>query len=319
MGYSEALHPGSEFDETASLGEVLRTTVILHLFKNDQVTWLIDWNQSPIKNPRPLLENNPLIHRILPFNPISILQLQSEFFDVVINLERVPGICALAESINAESKYGFRFDKILGDVRPDFHYTLEPYMSIDTKREMKKPWQEILFNLLGKSWNKEEYSLGYQPGRLKTIYDIGFNYQVGTSWPLKAWSIKNFHQLENKLIQKDFHISWQQGMDNLQDYIDWIHSCKMIITNDSLGLHLAIALKKQIIALFGPSSPDEVYLYELGTKILPAGNFSCMPCWNQKCEKKKSCMEEITVDQVYKEVIRLLPDAQRDYQRNNNP
>ena len=40
MGYSETLD--SHMSRISSLGDVLRTTVILHLFKNDHVTWLVD-------------------------------------------------------------------------------------------------------------------------------------------------------------------------------------------------------------------------------------------------------------------------------------
>ena len=107
LGYSETLD--KEISTTTSLGDVLRTTVILHLFRNDYVTWLVD------EKAYPLLEGNEYINRILIYNLDSILQLQSERYDTVINFEKVSGICALSDSIKAWRRYGFRFDENKGE------------------------------------------------------------------------------------------------------------------------------------------------------------------------------------------------------------
>jgi|TARA_B100000959_G_scaffold109373_1_gene115368 heptosyltransferase-2 len=84
LGYSKTLDP--EISRTSSLGDVLRTTVLLHKFKDDHVSWLVDEHASP------LLEENPLIQRILIYDLNSVLQLHHKRFDTVINLEKVPGI-----------------------------------------------------------------------------------------------------------------------------------------------------------------------------------------------------------------------------------
>lgn len=47
----------------------------------------------------------------------------------------------------------------------------------------------------------------------------------------------------------------------------WISSCDYIVTHDSLGLHLALAMKKPFIALFGPTSSHEIDLYNLGVSV----------------------------------------------------
>jgi len=51
VGYSETL--AQEISSHTSYGDVLRTTVLLHLYKNDHVTWLVDEKALPI------LRNNP--------------------------------------------------------------------------------------------------------------------------------------------------------------------------------------------------------------------------------------------------------------------
>ena len=85
LGYSETLDTG--IGKITSLGDVLRTTVILYPYANDDVTWLVD------EQAYPLLEGNPFIKRILVYDLTSVLQLQRERFDIVINLEKAPLPC----------------------------------------------------------------------------------------------------------------------------------------------------------------------------------------------------------------------------------
>src|SRR3989344_2548321 len=102
-GYSEFLDKENNFRKV-SLGDILRTTPLLHLFKNDHVTWVTD------ESAYPLLKDNPYIHRILFLDFLTMQQLQAEEFDTIINLEKIPGICALTDKIKAWKKYGFRLD-----------------------------------------------------------------------------------------------------------------------------------------------------------------------------------------------------------------
>lgn len=300
VGYSETLDP--EISNSTSYGDVLRTTVLLNLYKNDQVTWLVDEKAYPI------LKNNPYIDRLLIYDLNSVLQLQSEQFDTVINLEKVPGLCALADSINAWRRYGFRFDTQSGEAEAydGTHIVLEICRNIEKKKHRKAYWQEGLFEMVGTEWKKEEYILGYKP-KAEEKYDVGFNHEVGNKWPLKAWPMEYWKELESLLGDK-YTISWQQGQENMEKYFEWINSCRLIITNDSFGLHLAIALKKKIIALFGATNYKEHYLYGLGTNLYPE-NFICdkYPCRVDKCiHFKDTCMSLIKPEMVLKEIDSLI-------------
>ena len=286
LGYSETLD--REIGTTTSLGDVLRTTVILNYFKNDEISWLVD------EKALPLLACNPLIKRIMVFNLESVLRLQRERFDTIVNLEKGPGICAFSDSINAWRRFGFRFDSERGVAQA--YDGAEKVLSLCLDPEIKKGnltyWQEALASMIGKKWSKkDEYILGYKP-RSKLKYDIGFNLEVGNKWPNKAWPKSYWKELELMLKDK-YKISWQKGLNDLYEYIDWLNSCKLIITNDSLGMHLALALKKKIIALFGPSSSREVFLYDRGIKLLPKVNYGCLPCLEPVCKKKINCMNFI--------------------------
>lgn len=299
LGYSETLD--KEISATTSLGDVLRTTVILHFFKKDHVSWLVDEKAFP------LLECNPNIQRILIYNLETVLQLQRERFDTVINLEKVPGLCALADSINAWRRFGFRFDEVRGKAQSydAAEKVLSLCLHLEEKRKSKRYWQEALAEMIDKKWGKEKYILGYNP-RNKINFDIGFNWAAGGKWKNKSWPKEYWQELEG-LIKNKYSISWQRGLDNLYDYMDWINSCRLILTNDSLGMHLAIALGKKTIALFGPSSSKEVYLYGLGKILTPKVSYSCVPCLKKECHQKKHCMCFITPNKIKNEIERALP------------
>lgn len=297
-GYSETLD--KEVSYTSSLGDVLRTTVILHLFKDCHVTWLVD------KNAFPLLYNNPHIDRILIYNLTSVLQLQSERFDTVVNFEKVPGICALSDSIKAWRRFGFRFNEVTGEADAyDFaEEARDISMDLEKKKTHKKIWQEALFEMLGHRWNNEGYILGYTPTNLPT-FDVGLNWAVGKTYPTKAWPKSSWESLAKKLDSR-YSYSWQEGLENIYAYIEWINSCRLLVTSDSLGVHIAIALKKDLVVMYGPTKMGEVFLYNLGKGILPTGQFACMPCFKSTCTNQKFCMEDVAPDQVMKEVELLL-------------
>ena len=304
LGHSETLD--AEISRKSSLGDVLRTTVILHALKNDDVAWLVD--ESAFS----LLEGNPYIVRILVYDIATIIQLQEETFDTVINFEKVPGICALADKVDAWKKYGFRFDRQTG--RAEAHDRAEDVLSmclnVDEKKGGNIYWQEALLGMIGEAWQKEEYILGYKP-KSKEIYDIGFNYDVGKKWLNKAWPSKNWKDLEG-LIGSRFNVSWQQGLKNIEEYIEWINSCRLLLTNDSLGLHIALALRKKVVALFGPTAHKEVYLYNRGVAILPRDDYKCLPCLSPKCVNNVFCMDNISVEQVFGAIEKLLNQEVKD-------
>jgi heptosyltransferase-2 len=296
IGFSEVLD--DRVDGTISLGDVIRCTAILNLYKPDKVTWLTAIEAVP------LLINNPYIDRVLIYDLTTVLQLQAEQFDTIVNLEKVPGICALTDSIKAWKRFGFRFDTMNGDAEAYLgaQETLE--LSSNTqikKRNGKKSFLQNIFQIVGVNWDGgEEYILGYQP-KSKEVYDLGFNTHVGNKWPSKSWSMENWKKLE-KLVEKDYSNSWQKGLNNLYEYMDWLNSCRIIITNDSLGLHLGLALKKKVVALFGPTFSNEINMYNRGIIINADGKRECIPCMKPTCKYKKKCIDYIKPEVVFEKI-----------------
>lgn len=285
LGYSETLD--RMLGLTTSLGDVLRTTFILHYFKGCDVSWLVDEKAAP------LLEGNKYIRRILFYNDRALSKLGLEEFDDVINFEKMPEICYFSDSLNAKRHFGFRVnggDKGLIEISQD----------IEKKRKNTRYWQEILAEAIGEKWQGERYVLGYKP-RSEIKYDIGFNWATSNKWGNKMWP-RNYWEELSRLFNGKYSISWQQGMENLYDYIDWINSCRLIVTSDSLGFHLSLALEKKVIAMFGPTSHQEMCFYDNGVFLLPDSPYDCLPCLKPVCDKKRQCMEYIFPDRVKEQV-----------------
>ncbi|MEK6935696.1 MAG: glycosyltransferase family 9 protein [Nanoarchaeota archaeon] len=301
-GYTEILD-GDQNSRIVSLGDVLRTTSLLHKYNNHQVTWVTS------EEAKPLLNNNSYISRLLTFDLLTTLQLESEEFDKIINLEKVPGICALSDKIRARrSRYGFTFNTQTGEAEAldNAYEVLAVSFNPKYKKGNERTFQDLLFEMVGEKFNGEEYILGYKP-KTQEVYDIGFNSQIGSKWPSKKWSMENWDELED-LLKDHYSVSRQENQGdkvtkNLEGYIDWINSCKTLVTNDSLGLHLALALKKNVIGLFSSTSHKEIYFYNRGKTILPRGEYDCLPCFNSKCLKyDQSCINNIFPEMIAKEI-----------------
>jgi heptosyltransferase-2 len=301
-GYSETLDPDSS--GVVSLGDILRTTVILHLFPPDRyhVTWVTD--QKGLS----LLKGNRFIHRLLAINPFTPHLLLSEWFDFVINFEKELGICAVADRIPAWRRYGFRLDPTqhtavaYDNADEALSYVNDPM----AKRSKAKSWSQILYEMLGHRHQGENYVLSYQP-RTKVTADIGLNHLIGSKFPLKRWPEPQWQVLHDRL-SKRYSVSWQQGTNDIEDYIEWIASCRLLVTNDSLGLHIALALGKRVVALFGPTLSSEVDGEHL-IKLTPSVDWECIPCLEARCIRDMPCMTAISVDTVESAIIRLLGEG----------
>jgi len=72
----------------------------------------------------------------------------------------------------------------------------------------------------------------------------------------------------------------------------------LVITNDTGPRHIAIALGRKLVTIFGPNNPAWTETgYENETQII--GNVPCAPCDKPKCKKSEHpCMEAVTVDMV---------------------
>ncbi|MDC1174637.1 glycosyltransferase family 9 protein [Bacteriovoracaceae bacterium] len=229
-GHSETFREFSD-SKICSLGDVLRTTFILNYFKNEDVTWVTDAVAID------LLRSTGI--RVLEWKKFNLRNVED--YSRVINLEKKKELL----DMNLEGVSSKTLD-------------LVKVLSKD-----KGTYQEKLCSLLGFKWAGEDYVFkeSNSLGR-----GIGLNWKVGSKFPEKKMSKAFWKNLESELAN-DYVMSWQKGFGDLSHYIEWIESVETLVTLDSLGLHIALALKKNVIAMFSHTSCSEIELYSRGVSL----------------------------------------------------
>ena len=91
--------------------------------------------------------------------------------------------------------------------------------------------------------------------------------------------------------------------NSLVEFAAIVNLSDIIITADTLALHIGTALNKKIIALFGPTSTSEIDLFGRGKKVTAPDDCKCY--YNKHCSEKVRCMEKITSGMVMKAISKI--------------
>ncbi len=156
---------------------------------------------------------------------------------------------------------------------------------------------------------------------------VGLNTGSGKRWETKRWSIENTAKLAeilhkelkakimlfggNDEIERNNEIIAQAkaplihvGCGNdLFEFPALISLCNVLVTSDTFGLHVALGLKRKVIALMGPTSAAEIELYTLGVKMLPEKQCGCF--YQKRCNQKVHGIDTIKVNTVFNEAKNL--------------
>jgi heptosyltransferase-2 len=95
--------------------------------------------------------------------------------------------------------------------------------------------------------------------------------------------------------------------NSLEDFFAIVERCNIVLTADSLALHVAVALGRPVVAWFGPTCEKEIDLFGLGEKLVT--DFPCSPCYLKSCPKDVFCLGELTAREVLVATRRVLAGA----------
>ncbi len=94
------------------------------------------------------------------------------------------------------------------------------------------------------------------------------------------------------------------GRLNLPEWVALIEQAAVVLCNDSAALHVAAALGRPLVTIFGPTDPRRTGPYGSPAAVLQAP-LDCAPCYIRKlsgCGFQHQCMKDITVGQVHQAV-----------------
>ncbi|MDB3945731.1 glycosyltransferase family 9 protein [Gammaproteobacteria bacterium] len=83
-----------------------------------------------------------------------------------------------------------------------------------------------------------------------------------------------------------------------------IECCDIVISSDSLALHIASAVGIPAVAFFGPTSASEVLLFGGGEKII--ADIPCACCYLADCDIHPTCMDLIETTEIINAVEALM-------------
>jgi len=325
----------------AAMGDVLRTTALLpglkRKYPGHSVIWAVDEDGAD------LLQNNPYLDRVLVFSPENLLSLFVVSFDVLICLDKDPGSTALATMVRSRRKFGFGMNEHgnLSIFNPASSYAFRLGVDDDLKfRKNRKTYQEIIaaaaevpyhddpyvFSLSDSCRSKaREFLRSRRIGRNRPA--VGLNTGAGERFATKQWPPAHYRNLirllttklkanvfllggpRERSLNRSLERAVQRRVFNtgndhpILEFAGFVEAMDVVVSSDSLGMHLAIALGKPVVVLFGSTCPQEISLYERGTKLF--AGVPCAPCYKSACSEM-TCMTEISPESVFEEICRVL-------------
>jgi heptosyltransferase-2 len=315
-----------------AMGDVLRTTFLLwglkELYPNSTISWIVDNNNAAV------LEHNTFINNIVINDQNISSFLINTFFDIVINLDLTSESLPLAKLSNKAKVIGFTLDDNRNIVTSN-SFALQ-WLKMSAYDELKKSnsftYQHWMAQIV--SLPKDNYEIivplkkEVQEKALKFLRDnsisqnqkiLGINPGAGKRWNLKKWTTEGFIETAKYFSKKGYIVLLLGGKEDekeidailkinipnvistgtnntIADFFAKINLCNVVLCGDTMALHAALGLKKNVVALFGPTSINEIEAYSRGTKI--QGKKDCITCYKQECHLENNCMQTITPKEV---------------------
>jgi ADP-heptose:LPS heptosyltransferase len=329
----------------AALGDVIRTAALLPGLKEawpqSHITWVT--RPSGVRT----LANHPLIDRLLPFEPESLCHLEHERFDLCLSLDKEPGPCALAMRVDAREKRGIGLSAC-GTPYP-LNAECVPYFLLGLDDDLKfrrndKSYPQLIYEAVGLPYQGQRYELyptRAQQERAARIWRelgvgpeevvVGLNTGAGSVFANKNWPPTRFVALAQRLLGEGRRVALLGGPDERQinaaiaqerpgvldtgcdhselEFAALVRRCNVLVTGDTMAMHVAVAGRVPAIVLFGPTCPQEIDLYGRGEKLVTS--LACAPCYRRECDRHPNCMDDIGVERVFAAVERAIAGGVR--------
>ena len=323
-----------------AMGDVLMTTAQLPALKRKYPESTIFW--LTLKNAAGLLAHNPLVDKVYIYNFESLSILSELSFDLVLNVDKSRRSSAAAMKLNSKEKKGFGLNEngIIIPLNKGAEYNYMLGMDDHYKFKVnQRTGQDYLSETFDLDYERDDYIFQFSNEELDFIKQykvktgirdndeiIGFNTGCSELYPNKKMTVKQHIELierflsynrfkivllggpedeaRNKIIEENFKGKMinTPANEGVRKGACFENIPNLIITGDSFGMHLAIALKKYVIVWFGLSCWSEIDLYERGIKLYHE-DLECSPCWKKVCPFDLECIQQIDLNKIEKEAV----------------
>lgn len=309
-----------------AIGDVIRTTPILHKLKKEYPDSKIWWlTHTPEILP-------DVVDVKLKFSLESILSLHSCSFDILFNLDKDREACALASQVSAGVKKGFVLkDNLCAPADNAAMAKFATGVFDDVNKANHKSYPEELFEMCGYTFRGEQYMLPFTPwhdkrwtlNKKKKI--VGLNTGCGGRWVSRLWPDRYWVSTAKALRRKNYEVvllgGEQEHQKNLRlakasgakyfghyplnQFINLVGQCDLVVTAVTMAMHITIGLGKRIVLFNNIFNKYEFELYGLGEILEP--DFDCACYFSPVCPN--DCMQYLEPDRVVESVERLLHRA----------
>ena len=330
----------------AAAGDVLRTTCILpalrHAYPGAQITWITE------RAAMPLLEGNPLIDRIVARDSAAE-RLLVERFDLGLGLDPDEQGGALLALARCTDRAGYVLDDAgrVMPVNAAAHQWWVMGLDDGEKRRNRRTYQSLLHEICGLEDTGSRPQVFVPVAVRDRVRDrlspslaafdrvVLLNTGGGGRWPQKKWTLAHYAEFA-RLVRRceprtaviiaggpeeaRLHAELMRaiadpgvldaGCDHsLKEFAAIVERADLVVTSDSLALHIATAVSRPVVAIVGPTSPWELEMY--GTGEVVSAEVPCLACYRHVCDKAVTCMELLMPERVYAACVRLRRGGQR--------
>jgi len=113
--------------------------------------------------------------------------------------------------------------------------------------------------------------------------------------------VKSVQEIYEMMRNKPINLAGKTTMKQLASIIEY---CNLFIGNDTGPLHIAVAMKVPVVAIFGPADPKRTGPYGK-QNIVVYKKLSCSPCFRHPTCSDFKCMKLISVEEVLEAAKRL--------------
>ena len=260
----------------------------------------------------------------------SLLSLSKTKYDLLIDLHNKPNtalirmFCQASTKIVYDKKHHLRHQIVAHKTSQTISSTLDLYFSALKKLKLKPTSLQPLLiaddsaeTLLQNAKlvldeyilifpGATSYTKRWQIDSFSELIDL-----ISPKFQVVIAGGKNEMELANYLINKcNSNIIDFTGKTKLPQLISLIAKAKAVIANDSGPAHLAAALQKPQITIFGATSPSLGFAPLNKKGIIISQNLSCSPCslhGSNSCPKNHfNCMNQITPATIQKALTKIL-------------